>query len=295
VNSLKKNMMRTLILLLSLPLAQLSYAGDFWAHRISERKDIAYAEDPLQKLDLIVHGTRVGEPNYFEVDTTPRPTLMWIHGGGWISGDKSTQTSQLIPYLQRGWNVYNVNYRQGPKTAPLAVDDVMCAYKFIVEQLAEQGQPTNTIVVSGASAGGHLALTVGMLNTRGTHPCRSKTPPKAIVNWFGITDIELVDEYLNGLDPQRNYARFWTGSAAKIAAVSAAFSPIYLINSKTPPIITIHGTNDTVVPYDQAESLHAGLTTPNELVTLKGGNHSGFTNEQYVHAYEKIFAFLDSL
>ena len=73
----------------------------------------------------------------------------------------------------------------------------MCAYKFITEQLAERGQPLDQIVVSGGSAGGHLSLTVGLLNSRGDHPCRAATPPRAVVNWFGITDIEAVDEYLN--------------------------------------------------------------------------------------------------
>ncbi len=170
----------------------------------------------------------------------------------------------------------------------------MCAYKFITAQLSEQGQPTNQVVVSGASAGGHLALVVGMLNSTGDHPCKTQTPPKAVVNWFGITDIELVDEYLNRLDPKRNYARAWAGSAADVAKVSSDYSPMYLIANKTPPIITIHGTDDTVVPYEQAESFHASLTTPNELVTLRGGKHGGFTDAQFIEAYQKIFAFLNA-
>ena len=69
---------------------------------------------------------------------------------------------------------------------------------------------------------------------------------------------------------------------------------MYLISDDAPPIITIHGTADSIVPFDQAESLHASLSTPNELVTLDGGNHSGFSEAQYQEAYLKIFAFLDA-
>ena len=267
-------------------------ADEFWAQGFVQAVDISYGDDPLQTMDAFEHGARIGEPTYFAPDESPRPTLMWIHGGGWVAGDKASQTSQLIPYLQRGWRVFNVNYRQGPDTAPNAVDDVMCAYKYIEQRLRKAGQPTDQIVVSGASAGGHLALVVGLLNASGAHRCQADTPPRAVVNWFGITDIEMVDEYLQGRNPKRNYARSWAGSAAKIAAVSEAFSPLYLISDKAPPIISVHGTNDTVVPYDQGEALHASLITPNELVTLPGGNHSGFTNAQYIEAYSRIFKFL---
>jgi dipeptidyl aminopeptidase/acylaminoacyl peptidase len=115
-----------------------------------------------------------------------------------------------------------------------------------------------------------------------------------VVNWYGITDIEMVDEYLNTRDANRNYARAWAGTAQKIAEVSAAYSPLYLISDQAPPIISIHGTNDTVVPYEQGEALHASLNTPNELVTLAGGTHGGFTDAQHIEAFTRIFAFIDA-
>ena len=270
-------------------------ADEYWAHRFVTQVDVAYGEHALQKMDAYIQGQRIGEPNYFEPDNNPRPTLVWIHGGGWLQGDKASDLSNIMPYLQAGWNVYNVNYRQGPDTAPQAVDDVMCAYQFIAQRVAAAGQDPNDIVVSGASAGGHLALTVGLLNAKSEHPCKTDTPPKAVINWYGITDIALVDEFLAETRPQRNYARRWAGSAAGVAAVSDQYSPIYLISDDAPPILTIHGTDDSVVPYDQGESFHASLNTPNELVTLGGGNHSGFSEAQYQEAFQRIFKFLDAL
>ena len=63
-----------------------------------------------------------------------------------------------------------------PGTAPQAVDDVMCAYQRVIEIVEASGIPTDQVVVSGASAGGHLALLVGMLNSDGNHPLQDHKP-----------------------------------------------------------------------------------------------------------------------
>ena len=272
-------------------------AQDFWAHRFVVQTDMAYGEHALQKLDAYIQGQRVGEPDYFVPAADPRPTLMWIHGGGWVAGDKAREVSNLIAYLEAGWNVYNVNYRQGADTAPQAVDDVLCAYKYITERVARSGQNPNEIVVSGASAGGHLALVVGLINSGAEtqHACKTEVRPKAVVNWFGITDIALVDEFLAETRPDNNYARTWAADKAGVEAVSDAYSPIYLVSDEAPPIISVHGTDDTVVPYDQGESFHSTLNTTHELVTISGGNHSGFTDQQYKDALTRIFNFLSTL
>ena len=276
-------------------LSQSTLAAEFWGHRYSSQVNVSYGEQPAQVFDLYLYGQRTGEPDYFAADPAPRPTLVWIHGGGWVAGDKAREIPWLIPYLQRGWNVANVNYRQGPDTAPLAVDDVLCAYQRITEILTAAGMPLDQVVVSGASAGGHLALVVGMHNSDGEHPCQVATPPKAIVNWFGITDIEAVHEFLRKTRPETNYAASWIGDLTRLSDISAAHSPLFLVSENTPPIITVHGDRDSVVPFEQATALHESLSTPNRLVTMEGGNHSGFSDTQYQNAYRAIFEFINDL
>ena len=293
-----RSIIRTLVLTALLPLATANAAqtaDGFWGHRIGLQVDVAYGENPAQVFDLYLYGQRTGEPDYFAIDNDPRPILVWIHGGGWIAGDKAAEVPQLIPYLERGWNVVNVNYRQGPGTAPQAVDDVMCAYQRVIEIVEASGIPTDQVVVSGASAGGHLALLVGMLNSDGNHPCRTTSPPKAVVNWFGITDIEAVQEFLSETRPEGNYAAAWIGNAAKVNAISSRYSPLFLVTENTPPIITVHGDVDTVVPYEQATALHESLSTTNRLITIEDGNHSGFSDAQYRDAFQAIFQFIDDL
>ena len=276
-------------------LSQATLAAEFWGHRYSSQVNVSYGEQPAQVFDLYLYGQRTGEPDYFAADPAPRPTLIWIHGGGWVAGDKAREIPWLIPYLQRGWNVANVNYRQGPDTAPLAVEDVLCAYQRITEILTAAGMPLDQVVVSGASAGGHLALVVGMRNSDGEHPCQVATPPKAIVNWFGITDIEAVHEFLRKTRPETNYAASWIGDLTRLSDISAAHSPLFLVSENTPPIITVHGDRDSVVPFEQATALHESLSTPNRLVTMEGGNHSGFSDTQYQNAYRAIFEFINDL
>ena len=270
-------------------------ADEFWGHRYGVQVDVAYGEHPAQIFDLYVYGQRIGEPDYFAMDTSARPTLLWIHGGGWVAGDKADEISRLIPYLRRGWNVVNMNYRQGAATAPSAVDDVMCAYRRVTEILESTGMPTDQIVVSGASAGGHLALMVGVLSGSGAHPCQVASAPKAVVNWFGITDIEAVHAFLSKTKPEANYAAAWIGNLDRLAQISSRYSPLFLVAENTPPIITIHGDLDTVVPYEQAIALHESLSTTNRLITLQGGTHGGFSDDQYQDAYRAIFKFLDDL
>jgi acetyl esterase/lipase len=266
-------------------------AQDFWSHRIGVRTNVKYGDDPAQVVDIYTQGGRRAPNAPIFDDTNPnRPILVWIHGGAWIAGDKDTAFPDAIHYLERGWDVVNVNYRIGPDTAPAAVDDAMCAYKWVVDRALASNR--NDIVVSGASAGGHLALVVGLMNASSNHRCRAAVAPRAVVNWFGITDIAELHAFFSATNPQGDYALTWIGNEAEIEDVSRHYSPIELLGVHAPPIITIHGTSDAVVPYDQAVSLHAALETSNRLVTMDDGGHGRFTEAQWQHARATVFDFL---
>ena len=277
-----------------------SEAEEFWSHRFSVVEDVAYGDDPAQMADLYLQGARVGEPDYFERAPEPRPTLLFIHGGAWLGGDKSGQDPWLLPFVQRGWHVVNMTYRLGPGTAPDAVDDSVCALKWLVENASVYGFDTNRIVISGGSAGGHLALVAGILGSKPGHRC---SPGEgftvgAVVNWYGITNIETLESYLADAMPQRNYARAWAGGESAIADLSSRYSPINIVDGGSPPVLTIHGEDDSVVPHEQALTFHARLDelgNVHELRSMPGGTHAGFTDAQFQEAFSAIFAFLDEV
>ncbi len=226
----------------------------------------------------------------------PTPTVVFIHGGGWVFGAKEGAVYQLLPYLERGWRAVNVEYRMaGNSLAPAAVEDVRCAVRWVFQNAKQWKFDTTKIVLTGQSAGGHLSLIAGML-PKGTpldNRCYGDEDLKvaAIVNWYGITN---VNDLLQGPD-LKNYAVMWMGSQPDAERIARQVSPLTYVRSGLPPIITIHGDKDSVVPYSQATRLRDALDkvhTPNRLVTIKGGDHGMFTQEQYKTAYSEIWAFL---
>jgi acetyl esterase/lipase len=274
-------------------------ATSFWATKYSEATDIKYGNNEQQKLDIYSQGQWIGEPNYWKSDSVAHKTLIYIHGGGWLGGSKDRITPFIISYLQRGWNVVNVDYRIGEGTAPQAVDDCMEAIQWIARNAKNFNIDKENVVISGESAGGHLALITGLLNSiPGSHKYYSgdSLKIKAIVNWYGITDIAGVDNFYKKQNQESNYAGIWVGNPKRMDSISNAFSPVKRITSSTPSIITIHGKKDSVVPYEQAVTLHellkkAGIR--NELVSIDDGKHLGFTDKEYQYIYTRIFDFLD--
>ena len=89
----------------------------------------------------------------------------------------------------------------------------------------------------------------------------------------------------------------WMGSLPNRVELAKQLSPLSMIRADSPPILTIHGDADPIVPYDHAVRLHAALDragVANQLHTIKGGSHGGFTVDQTIEAYRVIRDFLAS-
>ena len=237
--------------------------------------------------------------------STPSPTVIYFHGGGWTNGTKDAGLMSALPYLEMGWTVVNVEYRMaGVSLAPAAVEDVRCAMRWVYRHAKEYNFDLSRLVLTGTSAGGHLALIGGMLTEdagldlgcpgdRGAGPVNTD-PLKvaAIVNWYGISDVK---ELLDGPN-RRAFAVMWHGSLPNREAISTQVSPLTYVRSGLPPVITIHGDADPTVPYTQALRLRDALDkagVPNELVTVPKGGHGGFSVDENLWIYSAIRAFLD--
>jgi acetyl esterase/lipase len=131
---------------------------------------------------------------YDRIDvTTPQPTLIFIHGGGWVGGTKEYIVTSLLPWIAQGWNVVDVEYRLARVSlAPAAVEDCLCALRWVAKNAEKYHFDPKRIVVTGESAGGHLALTTGMIPESSGLARECPGPPlpavAAIVDWFGISD-----------------------------------------------------------------------------------------------------------
>ncbi|NKB70016.1 MAG: alpha/beta hydrolase fold domain-containing protein [Candidatus Latescibacteria bacterium] len=274
-------------------------AGAFWSHRFRISENLAYGDDPAQKLDLYLQGSWIGEPTYFQRAPDKRPTLIFIHGGGWIRGDKTGSDPPLfLPFVERGWHVVNINYRLGKETAPAAIDDAVCALSWVVNHADDYGFDLDNIVVSGASAGGHLALMAGIMGSRPGHPCYpgDDFTIAAVINWYGITDVRALARHYSQTRPKANFPLKWVGKETSISQIPSRYSPIELVGGRVPPVLSIHGTDDSVVPHDQAINFHKRLEelgALHQLQSLQGGKHVGFSDAQFQQAFGAIFSFLD--
>jgi dipeptidyl aminopeptidase/acylaminoacyl peptidase len=115
--------------------------------------------------------------------------------------------------------------------------------------------------------------------------------PDAIVNWFGITDVADLLEGPNA----KHYAIEWFGSMENRKDLARRVSPLTYVRADGPPVISIHGDKDNVVPYDHAVRLHKMLDqsgVPNRLVTIPGGGHGGFSRQALVESFSDIRDFL---
>jgi acetyl esterase/lipase len=235
-------------------------------------------------------------------ESGPVPTLVYIHGGGWVRGTKEGAFLNVMPYLEMGWAVVNVEYRVGSVSlAPAAVEDCRCALHWVIRNAKENNFDTSKIVVTGHSAGGHLSLITGMLPASAglDRQCFNDEDIKnpevkvaAIINWYGITDVnDLLDDSMN----VKSYAVQWLGSLPNRAEVARRVSPIRYVRAGLPPILTIHGDADPTVPYSHAVKLHEALTNAgvvNRLLTIPNGKHGGFTRDETMKIFSTIREFL---
>jgi acetyl esterase/lipase len=272
--------------------AQLSPSANWAAHAANQYRvvpDVTYltASNYESKLDI-----------YARRDvTTPQPTLVYFHGGFWAAGTKEGSLLSLIPWMEMGWNVVNVEYRLARVApAPAAVEDCLCALRFLAAQAKTYNIDVSKIVTMGESAGGHLALTSAMIPESAglDRQCAGATPVPmvaAAINWFGVTD---VNDVIDG--PNRaNAAMTWLGSLPNRTEIANRVSPLNYVRKGLPPILSSHGDADRVVPYQHGVRLHEALNkvgVVNQLITIPGGGHGNFTPEQRTMIYSTIHQFL---
>lgn len=283
------HILNILFLLLPLPLVSQDSARD-WASLVGQqftvRRDVVYRSTPQGDLKLDF---------YMPYDKKPGPTMLYIHGGGWQTGSKEQYVLWYLPYLQLGLRVVAVEYRlSGRAPAPAGVEDARCAFLWVARHGREYGVDPERIVITGGSAGGHLALMTAMLDTSLDSACGVDGPaPRAlaVLNYYGATEL------VSGLRERKpHFLKFFRDSQDP-EALARRLSPIEWVRPGLPPVLTIHGDGDEVVPYSQATLLHEALAkagVANELVRIPGGAHGRhtWTDADTLRVQRKIEAFL---
>jgi acetyl esterase/lipase len=259
--------------------------------------------DTLEKQSLYLDLARPKEGG-------PYPCVVMFHGGAWIGGnrkdlsvggkDKNGKVGpSAIEYLAaRGYVVASVSYRLAPKFQfPAQIQDARSAVRFLRANAKEYNIDRDKFASAGFSAGGHLALLLGLADKvdgwdTGEN-LRESSRVQCIVDFFGPTDLSL---YSNSPGLEDGYMVPVFGKACKTdPAIYKKASPITYIGKNAPPTLMIHGTFDLIVPIIHSENMLKKLKdvgAPAELITVRGEGH-GWNGPTFTRTTNDAIRFLD--
>lgn len=254
----------------------------FWAaQREPQPKQTADAGFELQK--DIVYGTGGGEPLKLDLATprgltSPVPAIVWIHGGAWQGGSKHEFEGYAVEAAKRGYVSVTISYRLAPRHLfPAQVEDCKCAVRWLRANAEKLHVDPQRIGVGGSSAGGHLALMLGAMDSSdgfegegGAADASSRV--QAVISYAGPTNLR--SEY-----PDASKGVLVTllgGPISDKQDAARQASPVNYVSPGDPPMLLVHGTKDPLVPYDQAIQMAEALTkagVPGRLELLIGQGH----------------------
>ncbi len=199
----------------------------------------------------------------------PLPVIVYIHGGGWVAGDRKSSSAAAVQMAIPGeYAAVSVGYRlSGDAKWPAQIHDCKAAIRWIRAHAKELNIDPDRVGCTGGSAGGHLAALLGVTSDTnaldgeiGDHRDQSSRV-RCVVNWSGPVDLfaplspgVTVQNYTDPL-----VAGLLGGSIESRRELATSASVLTYVSKSAVPIMTIHGTRDTAVDFAHAEKLDAAL------------------------------------
>jgi acetyl esterase/lipase len=192
------------------------------------------------------------------------PVLLQVPGGAWMVGNKRGQAHPLMSHLaELGWICVAINYRLSPRsTWPDQIVDVKRAIAWTKEHIAEYGGDPDWIAITGGSAGGHLSSLAALTpNDPRFQPGfeQADTRVQAAVPFYGVYDFTRTDDAIHPLMVPMVAKHVFKLSRTDISEPFHIASPITHVCQDAPPFFVLHGTNDSLIPVEQARSFTARL------------------------------------
>ncbi|MCY1284994.1 alpha/beta hydrolase fold protein [compost metagenome] len=191
---------------------------------------------------------------------SPRPAIVFVHGGAWTHGTRSSMPAWNRWLNGLGYDVFDVEYRLAPPARwQEEVGDVKCAIGWVAAHAEEYGIDPTRISAMGYSAGGNLAMLAAysLGDARLPPSCPvAEAPLRSVVNLYGPGDMGLLYDSSGSQEYIRDALRKYIGGTPQqYAERYRLLSPVQHVSARTPPTISFLGRSDRIIPRDQAETL----------------------------------------
>lgn len=206
------------------------------------------------------------------------PAVLYVHGGGWTSGDKSSAGLWAGLLARQGYLVASINYRLAPQYKwPAQIEDTKCAVRYLRASAEKYNIDPNRIGAIGDSAGGHLVSLLGLTGPEegfegsGGYPNQSSAV-QAVVDMYGPTDFTSVDMRAESF----RIGQILGIPFAQAPAALKKASPVTYAKKDAPPFFILQGDQDKLVPLSQSQLLYQRLKDAGahaDLLIVKNAGH----------------------
>jgi acetyl esterase/lipase len=239
----------------------------------------------------VAGGERLLLDAYLSRPGSARPAVIFIHGGGFRSGDKAFVAPGEQPFdsiarafVGRGFAVFSIDYRLAPRFPfPAALEDVLRAVRWVRTHAGGLGVDPHRIALFGASAGGNLAVLAAV---GGRGPLDRGSRVRAGVSWSGPMD-------LTTFYPGHRFVAAYLGCVPSACPSRyRAASPVGSVDRGDPPLLLVTGSAE-IVPLGQAREMTSRLNAehvPHELIVVPGNRHAGEYEHQVWAATVRFLA-----
>lgn len=233
----------------------------------------------------VVNGQSLKLDLYMPKGVKSPPLVLWIHGGGWHAGNKSSCGIKWM--TEHGYAVASTSYRLTDKaTFPAQIHDCKAALRWLRANESKYGYSTHKVGVAGSSAGGMLAALMGTCggvkalegDVGGNSEQSSRVD--AVIDFYGASDFILRSKTQphRANKPGSVVYKLLGGGADKEIELAKQASAAYHVSSDDPPMLIFHGDKDNTVLLDQSlkiQEVYKSANLPLDLHILKGAGHGG--------------------
>lgn len=255
---------------------------------------IANAQERIRDVIYAKSGGAAFTMDVFKPKTPNGAAIIHLVSGGWFSTHEGISPQMAEGLNNLGFTVFEVVHGSQPKyTIPEISKMIIRAVRFVHANAATYGVDPNRLGITGGSAGGHLSLMTAGKGDDGDPNAKDPVdrqpstvaavvafmPPTDFMNYNGATPSQLLGSPMF-IPFKPAFGIPANATPEQLNAIAKDASPIYLVTSKFPPTLLIHGDKDTLVPIQQSETMLEALKKAGvvcELLTVKGGGHDGVT------------------